>query len=66
MFGHELGMLSKAIVGALDLHDDDMVQLPIKERSGDDGIAEHLVPFGKVAVGGEDHGASLAAGIYQL
>src|SRR3546814_16806163 len=38
----------------------------IEERGGDDRIAEHLAPFGKAAVGGEDHGAAFIAGVDQL
>ena len=38
----------------------------IKERGGDNGIAEDLTPFGEAAVGGEDHGALLVAGVDEL
>src|SRR3546814_5206946 len=38
----------------------------IEERGGDDRIAEHLAPFGKAVVGGEDHGAAFIAGVDQL
>jgi len=36
-------MLAQAVAGALDLHDDGMVEEPVQQRGGDDGIAEHLV-----------------------
>jgi len=40
-----------------------VVQEPVEERGGDDGIAEDLAPFGKAAVRGQDHGALLIAGV---
>ena len=43
-----------------------MVQEPVEQRSGDNGITEHLSPFGEAAVRGEDHGALLVAGVDQL
>ena len=59
-------MLAEAIAGALDLDHDGMVQQAVEQCGGDDGIAEHLAPFGKAAVGGEDHAAALVAGVDQL
>src|SRR3954464_11574340 len=59
-------MAAEAIAGALDADDDGMVEEAIQQRGGDDGVAEHLTPFGKAAVGGEDHGAALVAGVDQL
>ena len=50
MLWHELGMLSEAIAGSLDLYDDGVVEQPVEQRRGDDGIAEHVAPFGKAAV----------------
>ena len=47
VFGHELGVLSEAVAGALDLYHDGMVEQSVEQRGGDDGIAEHLAPFGK-------------------
>src|SRR5262245_14324946 len=66
MLGHEIGMLTKPITRSLDLDDDGVVKEAIEERCGDDGIAEDLTPFGKAAVGGEDHGALLVAGVDEL
>ena len=43
-----------------------MMKQPIQQRGGDDGIAEDLAPFGKAAIGGEDHGAALVAGVDEL
>jgi len=40
-------MLAHAVAGAFDLHDDGMMQEPVEQRGGDDGIAEHVAPFGK-------------------
>ncbi len=34
----------------LTLHDDGIVENPVEERGGNDGIAEGLTPFGKAAV----------------
>ena len=66
MLGHEFGVLAEAIAGALDLHDDGVVEQPVEQRGGDDGIAEDVAPFGKAAVGGEDHGAAFVAGVDEL
>ena len=66
MLGHQFGMLTQPVARALDLDDDRMVKKAIQQRRGDDRIAKHLAPFGKAAVGGEDHGAFLIAGIDQL
>ena len=59
-------MLAQAVAGALDLDDDGMVQKPVQQGGGDDGIAENLAPFGEAAVGGQDHRALLVAGVDQL
>ena len=66
VLGHEVGMLAQAIARALDLDDDGVVQQPVEQRRGDDGIAEDLAPFGKAAVRGEDHGAFFVAGVDEL
>ena len=66
MLWHEVGVLAKPIARSLDLDDDGVVQQAIEQSGGDDGIAEDLTPFGKAAVGGEDHGAPLIAGVDEL
>src|SRR6478672_2324580 len=38
----------------------------VEQRGGDDRIAEHLAPFCKAAIGGEDHGAALVARVDKL
>ena len=43
-----------------------MVEKTIEQRGGDDGVAEDLTPFGKAAVGREDHCAALVAGVDEL
>ena len=63
---HEVGVLSLAVAGALDVHDDSVVQQPVEQGGGDDGVPEDLTPFGKAAVGGQDHRAALVAGVDQL
>ena len=59
-------MLAHAIAGTLDLHDDSMMEQPVEQRSGDNGITEDVAPFGKAAVGSEDHGALFVAGVDEL
>ena len=59
-------MLAQAIARALDLDDDGVVKEPVQEGRGHDGITEELAPFGKAAVGGEDHGAFFVAGVDEL
>ena len=66
VLGHEVGVLAKSIACALHLHDDGVVQQSVQQGGRDDGVAEHLAPFGEAAVGGEDHGAALVAGVDQL
>ena len=42
MLWHEIGGLSQAVAGAFDLHDDGVVQQPVEQGGGDDGITKHL------------------------
>ena len=39
---HEIGVLAQAVAGAFDLHDDSVVQQPVEQGGGDDGVAEHF------------------------
>src|SRR4051794_8631153 len=39
------------------------VEQPIQQGRGDHRIAEDVAPLGKAAVGGEDHGTALVAGV---
>ncbi len=39
---------------------------PIQEGCGDDGVPKNFAPFGKSAVGGEDHRALFIAGVDEL
>jgi hypothetical protein len=48
--GHEGGVLSKAIAGALDLHDLGVVQQAIEQGCSDDLVAEDVAPFAEAAV----------------
>jgi len=43
-----------------------MMKEAVEQRGGDDRIAEHLAPFCKATIGGEDHGAALVAGVDEL
>src|SRR5262249_8341032 len=63
---HEIGMLAETITRSLDLDDDGVMEEAIEECGGDNWVAEDLTPFGKAAVGGEDHGGALVAGIDEL
>lgn len=63
---HEVRMLPEPIAGAFDLHDDRMVQQAVQQCGCDDGIAEHLAPFGEATVGRQDHRAAFVTGVDQL
>jgi hypothetical protein len=63
---HEIGVLAHAVTGALDLHDHGMMEEPVEQRGGDNRIAEDVTPFGKAAIGGEDHRAFFVAGVDEL
>ena len=54
VFGNEVGVLAHAITGALDLNDDSMMEQPVEQRGGDDGIAEDLAPLREASVRGEE------------
>jgi len=41
VLGHQVGVLTQAIAGTFDLDDDGVVEQPVEQRGGDDGIAEH-------------------------
>ena len=47
MLGHQVRVLAEPVAGALDLHDDGVMQQPVEQRCGDHGVAEHLAPFGE-------------------
>ena len=66
MFGEQIGVFAQAIARTFDLEDDRVVQKPIEQRGGDDGIAKDFAPFRKAAVRGEDHGALFVAGVDEL
>lgn len=66
MLGNQLGVLTQAVAGALDLDDYGVVQEPIEERGGDHRVAEDLAPLGKAPVGGEDHRAPRVSRVDQL
>ena len=40
--------------------------MAIEPGGGDDGIAEHVAPFGKAAIGGQDQGTAFVAGADEL
>src|SRR4029077_1755465 len=65
-FGDEGCVLAESIAGALDLDDLGVVEQAIEQGGGDDLDAEDVAPFAEAAVGGEDHGAALVAGIDEL
>ena len=59
-------MLAQPVTGSLDLNNDSVVKQSVQQRRGDDGIAKNFPPFSEAAIGGEDHCASLVAGVDQL
>ena len=59
-------MRPESIAGAFDLNDDGVMQQSIQQRGGDHGVAEHIGPFGKASIGGEDHGTFFVARTDQL
>src|SRR4029079_3488211 len=63
---HKICMLAQPVAGPLDLDADSAVKQRIEQGGGDHGIAKDLTPFGEAAIGGEDHGAALVAGIDEL
>ena len=66
MLGDEVAVLTQSVARALDLNDDGVVQQTIEQGRGHDGIAEHLTPFRKAAVRGQDHRALLIARVDEL
>jgi hypothetical protein len=40
--GQQVGVLAQPVAGTFDLHDHGVVEQPVEQRSGYDGIAEHL------------------------
>jgi hypothetical protein len=40
--GYKIGVLTESIAGAFDLDDNGVVEQPIKECDGDNGITEHV------------------------
>ena len=59
-------MRPESIAGAFDLNDDGVMQQPIQQSGGDHGVAEHVSPFGKASIGGENHGTFFVARTDQL
>ena len=66
MLGDELGVLTQAVAGALDLDDHGVVQEAVEEGGGHHGVAEDLAPLGEAPVGREDHRAPLVSSVDQL
>src|SRR3954470_15619637 len=58
---NEVGVLAHAVARALDLHHDGVVQQSVQQGGGDHRVRENLAPFGKAAIGRQDHGALLIA-----
>ena len=59
-------MFAQPVAGTLDVDDDGVVEQPVQQGGRDHGIAEDLPPFGKAAIGGQNHGAAFVAGVDQL
>ena len=54
MLRDEIGVSAEPVARALDLDDGGVVQEPVEECGGDEGVAEDLAPLGEAAVGGEE------------
>lgn len=50
VLGDEIGVGAQAVAGPFDLHDDGVMEQPVQQGGGDDGIAEDLAPFGKATI----------------
>jgi hypothetical protein len=50
-------LLSEAVALASDVEDVAMVEEPVEDGGGDDGVADHLAPRGEARVRGQDHAA---------
>jgi hypothetical protein len=59
----EIGVGAQSVAGPFDLYDDGVVEQPVEQRGGDDGIAEDLAPFREAAVGGECPASALVGQI---
>lgn len=59
-------MLPQVVTRPLDLHDDGVVKQAIEKSRRDDGIAEHLAPFGEATIGREAHRALFVARVDEL
>jgi hypothetical protein len=59
-------MGAQPVAGPFDLDDHGVMQEAIQQGRRDDGIAEHLAPFGEAPVGREDHGTLFIAGVDEL
>ena len=60
------GLSSKDRLRSFGIDDDGVVQQSIQQRGGNDGVAEDLAPLAEPAVGGQDDGAALVAGVDEL
>ena len=64
--GQQVCVATQAIAGACDLNDDGVMKQPVQKRRRDHRASEDFAPFGKTAVGGEDHRALFVAGVDEL
>ena len=49
-FRDEVRVLPQPLAGTFDMHDDGMMEEPVQQRGGDDGIPKNLAPFGEAAI----------------
>ena len=59
-------MLAQPVAGTLNVDHYGVMQQPIQQRCCDNRIAKNRPPFGKAAIGGQDHCAALVACVDQL
>jgi hypothetical protein len=57
---------TQTIAVATDGDDAAVVQQPVQNGCGDDGVAKHRAPLTNVAIGGDEHGTLLVAAASQL
>jgi hypothetical protein len=59
-------MLAQPVAGTLDLNDHSVVQKSVQQGRRDDWITKNFPSLAETAIGGQDHGTLLIAGVDQL
>jgi hypothetical protein len=66
VLGKKIGVFAQAIARALDLEHDGVVKQSVEQRRRHDRGTENPAPFGKAAIGLEDHGAFFISDVDEL